>query len=133
LKHITKISVYWEDTDAGGIVYYANYLKFAERARTEMLKSKGFGQRALTEQYGISFVVRRVEVDFLSPARLDDVLNIETVLQECTRTTMSLRQNILKYAEDEQGKLLVSLIVKLVCVDSSMKPTRISDDVIEAL
>lgn len=133
MKHITKISVYWEDTDAGGIVYYANYLKFAERARTEMLKSKGFGQRALTEQYGISFVVRRVEVDFLSPARLDDVLNIETVLQECTRTTMSLRQNILKYAEDEQGKLLVSLIVKLVCVDSSMKPTRISDDVIEAL
>ena len=77
-KHHFFVRVYFEDTDSGEVVYYANYLKFAERSRTEMLREIGFGHETLKENYGIGFVVRSCDVEFHKPAKLDDLLKIET-------------------------------------------------------
>jgi len=110
--------IYYEDTDSGGVVYYANYLKFAERARTEWLRSLGFEQTKLASEQGILIVVRRCEVDFLKPARLDDEITIESQLQEISKVRMTMRQ-IIRRAEET----LVELKVELACVSPSLKPT----------
>ena len=88
------IRVYYEDTDAGGVVYYANYLKFAERARTEVLRSAGLNQIDLLEKEGIGFVVRHVSIDYLKPAKLDDLLDVETMLETMGKASLTLRQSI---------------------------------------
>src|ERR1700727_2691665 len=92
--HLTTFRVYYEDTDAAGIVYYANYLKFAERARTEWLRESGFSQSQLTAQEGIFIMVRRCSIDFLAPARLDDLLEVETHLKDCGKVRMTMQQSI---------------------------------------
>src|SRR5579872_1943212 len=92
--HSFPVRVYYEDTDAGGIVYYANYLKFAERARTEALRLAGFDQSELKHEQKIAFVVRRCECDFLKPAFLDDLLTIETRLNDISKVSMRMRQTI---------------------------------------
>ncbi|MEQ1590927.1 MAG: tol-pal system-associated acyl-CoA thioesterase [Thiobacillaceae bacterium] len=127
--HFTySVRIYWEDTDAGGVVYYANYLKFMERARTEWLRSLGFGQDVLRELEGLVFVVRRVEIDYLAPARLDNLLTLDTQLLDVTRTTLTVAQNI---AAD---KPLVKARVQLACVDAvSFKPARIPATLLEKL
>jgi acyl-CoA thioester hydrolase len=117
--------VYWEDTDAGGVVYYANYLKFMERARSEWLRSLGFGQVALREELGVVFVVRAVEIDYLAPARLDDVLVIDTLLNDTTRTCLTVTQQI------RTDNRLAIARVRLVCLAAAsveagcFKPARI--------
>jgi acyl-CoA thioester hydrolase len=116
--HSTSYRVYYEDTDAGGVVYYANYLKFAERARTEWLRELGFEQSALMREHGIMIVVRRCECDFLAPARLDDKLVIETNLQELGKVRMTMQQAI-KCGE----KTLATLSVVIACINISGKPT----------
>jgi acyl-CoA thioester hydrolase len=86
------VRVYWEDTDAGGVVFYANYLKFFERARTEWLRALGLGQQQMREQFGAIFVVTHAALRYLAPARLDDRLEVTALLAECGRATMTLTQ-----------------------------------------
>ena len=94
--HSFPVRVYYEDTDAGGIVYYANYLRFAERARTEALRLCGFDQSDLMSDHQMAFVVRRCNVDFLKPAMLDDLLTIETRLTDISKVSMGMRQAIMR-------------------------------------
>ena len=123
--HHFSVRVYYEDTDAGGVVYYANYLKYAERARTEMLRDAGISQSVLVEEEKIAFVVRYVEVDLQKPARLDDLLDIETVLTEKKRASFLLEQCI--YCN---GTLLVTLRVKIVSVSlDQFRPTALPKSV----
>jgi acyl-CoA thioester hydrolase len=123
------VRVYWEDTDAGGIVFYANYLKFFERARTEWLRALGVDQHRLREQTGAIFVVTYTAVHYRAPARLDDVLHISVHLQHAGRVALSLAQQALRgdtvVAEGE---------VRIACVDSgTLRPTRVPNTVMQAL
>lgn len=128
MPHLHDLRVYWEDTDAGGIVYYANYLKFAERARSEALRKAGYGQQQLRDEQGIAFVVRRCEIDYHKAARLDDVLRVESCLQAVGKARMTMTQRILR-----EGVTLASLNVTLACVDKTGRPVRIPDAIGKAL
>lgn len=114
MKYSFDLRVYYEDTDAGGIVYYANYLKFAERARTEILRKLGIGQAELMKKHGIGFVVRHASIDFIRPAMLDDRLKIESEVQDITKASLTMRQVIKKGAEK-----LVELDVRIAVVASN--------------
>ncbi len=109
--HRFPLRVYWEDTDAGGIVYHSNYLKFAERARTEMVRGLGIhqGQLAANGQ-GHAITVVRAEIDFRAPARLDDRLEVETTLTEVGGASLEMRQIIIRL---DDGALLVRLNTRL--------------------
>lgn len=107
------IRVYYEDTDTGGIVYYANYLKFFERARTEWLRAAGFNQRRLSEEFGLQFVVARIECDYRQPARLDDLIEIDLRVQKAGRTFVVFEQTARRGAE-----VLATATVKAACIDS---------------
>lgn len=120
--------MYYEDTDAGGIVYYANYLKFAERARTEILRAAGIRQHDLMHEEGIGFVVRRCEMIFHKPARLDDVITVETRLERMEKSRIEMRQQVKR-----ETMLLVDIDVQLVCVGKGMRPCRIPEPVTQAL
>lgn len=120
MTHRCQFTVYYEDTDAGGVVYYANYLKFAERARTEWLRSLGHEQRHLLETEGVAFVVRRCTTEFLKPARLDDVLTLETRVTRIKRASLELSQSILL-----GDSMLVTLDVTLACVSAAFRPCPI--------
>lgn len=120
--------VYYEDTDAGGIVYYANYLKFAERARTDALRELGFHQSHLRETQGLAFVVTRVEIDYHRPARLDDVITVQTLLRHVRKVRMSMQQRI--YRETE---LLAELVVALAAIDATGRPVTIPEAIADAL
>lgn len=122
--HSFLIRVYYEDTDAGGIVYYANYLKFAERARTEALRLAGFDQSELMQRQGIGFVVRRCEADFLKPARLDDLLTIKTSLADMNNVSFEMEQIILCGNET-----LVKLAVKLAVIGKNGKLAKLPEPV----
>ena len=123
-----SVRVYWEDTDAGGVVYYANYLKFMERARTEWLRSLGFDQQALREAHGVVFVVRRVEIDYLAPARLDDLLVVTTRRTEMTHTCLTVAQEIVA------DHPLTRARVEVVCIDPvRFKPVKIPGPLLEKL
>ena len=114
------IRVYYEDTDAGGVVYYANYLKFLERCRTEWLRDAGYDQSALLRDAGIAFVVRNVSLEYLKPARLDDALSVDLVLEKVTRSQIFFRQRICRanpQAGNGSDELLVGRI-QVVCVDA---------------
>jgi acyl-CoA thioester hydrolase len=123
------VRVYWEDTDAGGVVYYATYLKFMERARSEWLRSLGFEQDALRDEAGAAFVVRRVEVDYLSPARFNDQIEVSVDPQALGRASLSVEQTLTRGATR-----LVSARVTLACVDAArFKPVRIPPPILQAL
>ena len=123
------VRVYWEDTDAGGVVYYANYLKFMERARSEWLRALGFEQDALRDGAGVIFVVRRVEVDYLSPARFNDEIDVDVSVHEVGRASLSLKQTLTR-----GSTRLVSAQVRLACVDAShFKPVKIPPSILQAL
>lgn len=126
------IRVYWEDTDAGGIVFYANYLKFFERARTEWLRSLGIGQQALREATGGLFVVIETSLKYHRPARLDDELLVTACLQTSGRASMTIRQKVLKTGP--AGELLCEGTIRIGWVNAaSMKPERIPSTVLEVL
>lgn len=121
--HQSQVRVYYEDTDAGGIVYYANYLKFLERARTEWLRSFGIEQVGLLEQ-SIGFVVKRVEMDNIAAAKFDDLLQINTQLVELKRASMVFQQQII----NSDQKRLINAQIRVACVDlQRMKPIAIPD------
>lgn len=121
MAFVWPVRVYWEDTDAGGVVYYANYLKFLERARTEWLRSLGYGQETLRERHGLLFVIRRVEIDYLAPARLDDALDVHVDSPRLGRASLEVSQRIVRDA-----LVLATARVRVACVDAvHFKPARI--------
>ncbi len=115
-EFIWPVRVYYEDTDSGGVVYYANYLKFMERARTERLRSCGFEQDRLIEEEGVLFAVRRVEADYLRPARFNDALTVSADVTAHGRVSVTFTQEI-RLAE--AGPLLCRGEVKVVCLDAA--------------
>jgi acyl-CoA thioester hydrolase len=125
------IRVYWEDTDAGGIVFYANYLKFFERARTEWLRSLGLEQRVLRERTGQMFVVGETLVRYHRAARLDDELLVTASVQETGRASLIIAQQALLKAS---GALLCDGTIRIGWVDcASLKPARIPPTLLQAL
>jgi acyl-CoA thioester hydrolase len=129
------IRVYWEDTDAGGIVFYANYLKFFERARTEWLRALGVGQHALREESGGMFVVSETAVKYHRPAKLDDQLRVTATLAEGGRASLVIAQQAwLKHATDKADTLLCEGTIRIGWVDAAtLKPARIPSSVLERL
>ena len=119
--HRHPLRVYYEDTDASGVVYYANYLRFLERARTEALRDLGAAHALLQAEHGLIFMVRRVNLDYVSPARLDDSLVIETSVRSERGASVELSQRVTR-----DGVLLVDAVVQLACVqENSGRPGRI--------
>jgi acyl-CoA thioester hydrolase len=116
------VRVYYEDTDAGGVVYHANYLRFAERARTEFLRAIGVEQRELRERDGLGFVVRRCTVDYRAPARLDDALDVVTTIKAIRGAALDAVQEIRRSGEDEA---LVVLDLVIACVNAGGRPARL--------
>ena len=115
------LRVYWEDTDAGGVVFYANYLKFFERARTEWLRSLGHSQQRLRDETGAIFVVSDTSVRYVSPARLDDLLSVSVEVREAGRATMLIAQQAWR-----GETLLAEGTIRIACVDAtSLRPRRI--------
>lgn len=122
--HQFQIQVYWEDTDAGGIVYYANYLKFTERARTELLRELGINQQNMMEEDGLNFVVRECHVEYLNSAKLDDKLTVETRLIELKGATMRMSQDI-----SLDGQPVVKSQVRIACLKKNGRPARFSPQI----
>lgn len=129
------IRIYWQDTDAGGIVYHANYLNFFERARTEWLRSLGFSQQRLSEESGGMFVVVKMTIKYLQPARLDDELMITARLQETARASMVFGQQAWRLrTESPSRELLCTGQVRVGWIDAlRMKPARIPPDILEKM
>ncbi len=120
------ITIYYEDTDAGGVVYHSNYLKFFERARTEMLRSVGVSQHVLLEQH-IGFVVRHADIDFLQGARLDDQLEVVTTISDLKKASLIFCQELV----NPENKVLCKAVVKVACVDNeNMKPKAMPKSII---
>ena len=115
------VRVYYEDTDCGGVVYYANYLKFLERARTEWLRAAGFEQPELMRDHNVIFMVRSVAIEYLQPARFNDALQVSVALEKLGSCTLDVFQTV------ERDSRLVEARVQLVCVDNraGFKPVRI--------
>lgn len=123
------VRVYWEDTDAGGIVFYANYLKFFERARTEWLRALGIGQADLRERSGGMFVVSETAVRYVAPARLDDELLVSARLQETGRASLVIAQDATR-----AGLLLAAGTIRIGWVDAAtLRPGRIPPAILQAL
>ncbi|ROR26468.1 acyl-CoA thioester hydrolase [Comamonas sp. BIGb0124] len=130
------VRVYWEDTDAGGIVFYANYLKYFERARTEWLRHRGQAQQALKDQHGAMFVVTECQLRYLRPARLDDTLEVTVQCIETGRASLLLRQQTWKTRPGIEGgkELLCEGTVRIGWVDAySMRPSRLPASVLASL
>jgi acyl-CoA thioester hydrolase len=124
-----KIRVYWEDTDAGGIVFYANYLKFFERARTEWLRERGVSQQQLREAVGAMFVVTETALRYHAPARLDDLIEVTVQVRETARASMVIAQQALR-----DGTLLAEGDIKIACVDArSLRPRRIPAEILQEM
>jgi acyl-CoA thioester hydrolase len=123
------VRVYWEDTDAGGVVFFANYLKFFERARTEWLRAAGFAQERLRTELGLLFVVSETSVRYLQPARLDDELTITVQPEPARGATVALAQRA-----QRGDTCLADSRITIACVDAAtLRPRRIPQPVIEAL
>ncbi|HET9390008.1 MAG TPA: tol-pal system-associated acyl-CoA thioesterase [Steroidobacteraceae bacterium] len=123
------VRVYWEDTDGGGIVYYANYLRFLERARTEWLRSLGHSQRVLAEEQGVVFTVVSLEAEYRRPARLDDELTITCEPQAEGAASIRFAQRIYRAgAEPAPQRLLLEASVRVACVDArTLRPRRLPE------
>tara|TARA_B100001057_G_scaffold429364_1_gene455428 strand:+ start:425 stop:823 length:399 start_codon:yes stop_codon:yes gene_type:complete len=118
-----KIKVFYEDTDAGGVVYYANYLKFFERARTEAITEIGLSNRKLLDKFGVLIIVKSCNIDYKKPAKLEDQLEIKSIISSISNSSFRMKQNV--FRDDE---LLTSSEIHLVVVDKNGKPTRIPDE-----
>jgi len=122
MTHSFTLRVYYEDTDLAGIVYYANYLRFIERARTEWVRDLGVDQGRLKAEEGIVFAVRRVEADYLHPAKFDDQLTVETTVEQMTGARIVLRQVV-----SRGGHALFTALVTLVALGANGQPHRLPD------
>ena len=127
-KHSADFRVYYEDTDSGGVVYHACYLHFAERGRTELLRSLGYENQKLRDKEGIGFVVRNMDIHFIKPARLDDMLSVQTSVSNIKNSSFVMNQHIMR------GDSSISDInASLVCVEAqNFKPVRMPDEIKKA-
>lgn len=129
MRFSLPVRVYWEDTDAGGVVYHARYVAFLERARTEWLRARGFDQGALRDAEHLLFVVRAMTMDFLAPAKLDDVLEATATLVNCRKASFEFEQTI-----ERDGLTLVTARVKAAVIDArTMKPRGMSPEIYQQL
>jgi len=129
-----QLRVYWEDTDAGGVVFYANYLKFFERARTEWLRSLGHSQELLRHETGAVFVVTDTTVRYLRPARLDDMISVTVQLTLAGRAQMTVAQEAWRMEDGEARTLLAAGTIRIGCVDAgTFKPQRIPNSIVESV
>ncbi len=125
-----QLRVYYEDTDAGGVVFYANYLKFFERARTEWLRAAGVEQQTLGQLHGVVFVVKNTTVDYHAPARLDDLLTVTVTVEKMGRASVHFIQHAWRI-NSGAPQLLATGRIKVGCVDAqAMRPVPIPDDVL---
>ena len=121
------VRVYYEDTDAGGVVYHSNYLSFTERARTEWLRKQGFEQDELIAKQGVLFAVRSVQIDYSTPARFNQELRVSVVVEKIGRASVTLVQKITSIADDVTYS---TATIKIACLDSgAMKPVAIPESV----
>jgi acyl-CoA thioester hydrolase len=121
--------IYYEDTDAIGVVYYANYLKFFERARTDFLRSLNISQQQLAKENQIVFVVKKCNIEYLSPAKLDDLINVSVKISEIKKISLLMHQTI-----SVSNKIISVLEVEIVCLDSNnFKPTKIPQHLIDLI
>ncbi|MEE8272616.1 MAG: tol-pal system-associated acyl-CoA thioesterase [Alphaproteobacteria bacterium] len=127
-SHVYPVRVYYEDTDAGGVVHHTAYLRFAERARTELLRLTGTDQSVLMARRGVAFAVRRCEIDYRAPARLDDLLEVVTRLTGIGGASLRAEQTIRR-----AGMVLVRLLLRLACIDRDGRPARLPAPVRAAL
>lgn len=126
-----RLRVYWEDTDAGGVVYHASYLRFLERARTEWLRARGLGQTELRERHGVLFVVREITTAFDRPARLDDELDVTVQLARRRSASFEMEQSLRRVPD---GEILTRAKVLVACVDAkSWTPCRIPDGIVNLM
>jgi acyl-CoA thioester hydrolase len=124
-----RVRVYWEDTDAGGVVFYANYLKFFERARTEWLRSLGFSQRQLRADHALMFVVTDASIAYKAPARLDDEIDVTVAVERTSAATIAFVQQAYL-----GGALLAQGSVRIACVDAAtLAPQRVPDAIARAI
>jgi len=121
------VRIYYEDTDCGGVVYYANYLRYLERARTEHLRQRGIELGGWAEK-GLYFVVTRVEIDYKAPARYSDLLDIETAVTEVSKARLTFSHTV----RDQNGRLTAESIIVLACV-SNGRPRRIPEEIVSSL
>jgi acyl-CoA thioester hydrolase len=129
VSYAFPIRVYWEDTDAGGIVFYANYLKFFERARTEWLRGLGFGQEALRQEDGIAFVVSETAVRYRRPARLDDVITVSVDVRHLGQASLEIAQEARR-----ADQLLADATIRIGCVElGTFRPCRIPNAIRQTL
>ena len=124
MTHALPVRVYYEDTDAGGVVYHARYLAFAERGRTEMLRTAGIEHVKLLSEGGTAFAVVALNINYKAPAKLDDMLTVKSKITKVGGASMEMQQDI--YNGD---KLLTELKVTLVCVDSTFKAVRLPAEI----
>lgn len=126
------VRIYWEDTDAGGIVYYANYLKFMERARTEWLRALGVEQGVLHQEHGLMFVVVSADSQFQRPARYGDQLQVTCAVEQSGRASLTFRQEIFRGRAG--GELLVTGQVRVACLDAvKFRPRALPEILLERL
>ncbi|MFA0923272.1 tol-pal system-associated acyl-CoA thioesterase [Xanthomonas fragariae] len=121
--------VYWEDTDAGGVVYHARYVAFMERARTEWMRALGYGQERMRREHDLVFAVRSMQLDFLKPARLDDTLSVSAVLLKCRRASLLFAQSV-----GREGEVLLTAEVRIAALGASdFRPRGMEDALYEVL
>ena len=126
MKHKIDFRVYYEDTDAGGIMYHASFIRFCERGRTEFLRHLGLSHAVLFDDHETGFVVRHMECDYFKPAKLEDMLTVETGIKELKNSSFVMEQSIFC-----QDLMLFSMTVTIVCVGGNRKPMRVPDMVRE--
>jgi len=121
--------IYWEDTDAGGVVYHARYVAFMERARNEWMRALGYGQERMRSEHGMVFAVRSMQMDFIKPARLDDALQVSATLVQLKKASMVFDQRV-----ERDGELLLSAQVRIAALDAaSFRPRGMDEPVLAAL
>jgi acyl-CoA thioester hydrolase len=137
-EFILPVRVYYEDTDAGGVVYHSQYLNFMERARTEYLRGLGYDQDVLAGELNVLFVVRNIQIDYLRPARFNDMLEVHTAVQKLARASVEFRQTVVRRpdntANSAQAENLTQAMVKVACVHAeTFKPNAIPQSIKGAL
>jgi acyl-CoA thioester hydrolase len=129
MSHLLRVRIYYEDTDCGGVVYYANYLRYVERARTEFLESHGVSLKKLMDE-GVFFVVAEAALKYFSPGRYADILAIETSVGRVGPASIVFNHTI---SRDTTGEKLVSATVRLGCVGRELRPLRLRKEILEAV
>ena len=126
--------IYWEDTDAAGIVFYANFLKFFERARTEWLRTKGYSQEQLRTERGTGFIVTDASISYRRPARLDDLIDVTVALTRVGQASLQIAQQALRIVPDGTNELLADGTIRIGCVElGTYRPRRIPTEILQSI